>query len=64
LASFDVTIPAVTDAAGGASVTLTIPNLSTLVGSSLYTQWASVDANLTNRFPLAFTDGMELLFEK
>lgn len=64
LASFDLTVPAVTDAAGMASIPLAIPNLSSLVGSSLYLQWASVDANLTNRLPLAFSDGMELLFEK
>ena len=64
LASFDLTVPAVTDPAGAASVSLAIPNLSSLAGTKLYLQWASADASRTHPLPLAFSDGMELLFER
>jgi len=64
LASFDVTLSTTIDATGVASVSLPLPSSSSLIGQLLYLQWASVDAARTNPLPLAFSDAMELVFEK
>jgi len=64
LASFDLTVPTVTDGAGLASITLPVPNQTALVGRAMYAQWASVDAAGTNPLPLAFSNAMEIAFEQ
>ena len=63
LASFDSTLPTMTNGSGTASITLPAPNVPALIGRFLFLQWASVDANMTNPLPLAFSNGLEAPFE-
>ena len=64
LASIDTTVATATTLTGEASITLPVPNQSSLVGSALYLQWAAMDAGLRNPLPLAFSDAMEVVFER
>ncbi|MCB9882646.1 MAG: hypothetical protein H6832_12585 [Planctomycetes bacterium] len=56
LVSFDFTLGTATDASGNATVQLTLPNQTSLVGFQFYQQWAVLDT-AANALGLAFSNG-------
>lgn len=61
LTSAEFSVGTVASGAGAATFPLSIPNIPTLYNQSVYTQWAS---SVTTGFPLAFSDGYQMLIQK
>ncbi len=58
--SQDVLLPVVAKATGAATFLLDIPSDPQLAGSTVYTQWMTLDSRLSTSLPITFSNGVEI----